>query len=41
MLWLIIEVLVAALLAVFIVWFTLGGRRKASRPSHDDQARKD
>ncbi|MDQ2962945.1 MAG: hypothetical protein M3R31_07265 [Pseudomonadota bacterium] len=28
MIWFVLEVLVALLLAVFIVWFTMGGRRK-------------
>jgi len=28
MAWIILEALVALLLAVFIVWFTMGGRRK-------------
>ena len=32
MVWFFIEVLVALLLAVFIVWFTMGGKRKASPP---------
>ena len=26
--WILLEALVALLLAVFIVWFTMGGRRK-------------
>ena len=33
MIWLFIEAGVALLLAVFIVWFTMGGKRK--RPSGD------
>ncbi|HWZ74393.1 MAG TPA: hypothetical protein VN326_23315 [Casimicrobiaceae bacterium] len=28
MAWILLEALVALLLAVFIVWFTMGGRRK-------------
>src|SRR5208282_4304022 len=31
--WFFIEALVALLLAVFIVWFTMGGKRKRSAPS--------
>lgn len=32
MVWFLIEVLVALLLAVFIVWITIGGKRKPSPP---------
>jgi hypothetical protein len=35
MVWFFIEGLVALLLAVFIVWFTMGGRRKALPPPAD------
>ena len=35
MVWFFIEVLVALLLAVFIVWYTMGGKRKPSPPSAD------
>jgi hypothetical protein len=36
--WLLLEALVALLLAVFIVWFTMGGKRKSppSRPMEPD-----
>jgi hypothetical protein len=30
--WILLEALVALLLAVFIVWFTMGGRRSEPRP---------
>jgi hypothetical protein len=36
MVWFFIEAGVALLLAIFIVWFTMGGRRKPP-PSHDDR----
>jgi len=40
--WFFIEVLVALLLAVFIVWFTMGGKRKPSPPSAEgDQGEQD
>ena len=40
--WFFIEVLVALLLAVFIVWFTMGGKRKPSPPSAEgDQEEQD
>ena len=29
--WIVLEALVALLLAVFIVWFTMGGKRKEPR----------
>jgi hypothetical protein len=35
MVWFFIEAGVALALAVFIVWFTMGGRRK--RPPRDDE----
>jgi hypothetical protein len=38
MAWFFLEVLVALLLAVFIVWFTMGGKRKRSPPRADDDA---
>jgi hypothetical protein len=38
MVWFFIEVGVALLLAVFIVWFTMGGKRKAPPEAPDDQA---
>jgi hypothetical protein len=42
MLWFFIEVLVALLLAVFIVWYTMGGKRKPSPPPADgDQEEQD
>ena len=42
MVWFFIEVLVALLLAVFIVWYTMGGKRKPSPPSADgDQEEQD
>jgi hypothetical protein len=37
MVWFFIEVLVALLLAVFIVWFTMGGRRKPLPPHRDGE----
>jgi hypothetical protein len=47
MAWILLEALVALLLAVFIVWFTMGGRRKLpprtpsdSRPPDDDGSAK-
>jgi len=36
MIWFLLEALVALLLAVFIVWFTMGGKRKPSPPQADD-----
>jgi hypothetical protein len=36
MIWFLLEALVALLLAVFIVWFTMGGKRKPSPPRADD-----
>ena len=39
MIWFLLEALVALLLAVFIVWFTMGGRRKPSQPPVDDDSR--
>jgi hypothetical protein len=30
--WILLEALVALILAVFIVWFTMGGRRKPPGP---------
>jgi hypothetical protein len=41
MVWFVIEVLVALLLAVFIVWFTMGGKRKASPPTDGDKGERD
>jgi hypothetical protein len=41
MLWFFIEVLVAFLLAVFIVWFTMGSRRKKSPPADRDERERD
>ena len=41
MLWFFIEVLVALLLAVFIVWFTMGPRRKRSPPADGDEREQD
>jgi hypothetical protein len=48
MAWILLEALVALLLAVFIVWFTTAGRRKpppglppSPRPSTDDRSGKD
>ncbi|HEX5863700.1 MAG TPA: hypothetical protein VF014_05495 [Casimicrobiaceae bacterium] len=38
MIWFLLEALVALLLAVFIVWFTMGGRRKPSTPPLDDDS---
>ncbi len=35
MVWFFIEVLVALLLALFIVWFTMGPRRKTLPPPAD------
>jgi hypothetical protein len=37
MIWFFIEALVALLLAVFIVWFTLGAKRKAPPPPADSE----
>ena len=37
MIWFFLEALVALLLAVFIVWFTLGAKRNAAPPSADDE----
>jgi hypothetical protein len=42
MAWILLEALVALLLAVFIVWFTMGGRRKpprSPRPSTDESGK--
>jgi hypothetical protein len=46
MAWILLEALVALLLAVFIVWFTMGGRRKppprlppSPRPSNDESGK--
>jgi len=36
MIWFLLEALVALLLAVFIVWFTMGGKRKPSPQADDD-----
>ena len=36
MIWFLLEALVALLLAVFIVWFTMGGKSKPSPPPADD-----
>jgi hypothetical protein len=36
MIWFLLEALVALLLAVFIVWFTMGWKRKPSPPAVDD-----
>jgi len=38
MIWFLLEALVALLLAVFIVWFTMGGKRKRAppRPNGED-----
>jgi hypothetical protein len=36
MVWFFIEIGVALLLAIFIVWFTMGGKRKR-RPTNDDK----
>jgi hypothetical protein len=48
MAWILLEALVALLLAVFIVWFTMGGRRKpppnmppGRTPSNLDESGKD
>jgi hypothetical protein len=48
MAWILLEALVALLLAVFIVWFTMGGRRKpppslppSPRSPNDDESGKD
>jgi len=38
MIWFVIEALVALMLAVFIVWFTMGGKR-ASPPRATDRTR--
>ena len=38
MVWFFIEVGVALLLAVFIVWFTMGGKRRQPPAAPDDQA---
>ena len=35
--WVLLEVLVALLLAAFIVWFTMGGKRKQSPGAADDE----
>jgi hypothetical protein len=37
MIWFLLEALVALLLAVFIVWFTMGWKRKPSPPPVDDE----
>jgi hypothetical protein len=39
MIWFFIEAGVALLLAVFIVWFTMSGRRKPP-PANDDRGRR-
>jgi hypothetical protein len=36
MIWFLLEALLALLLAVFIVWFTMGWKRKPSPPPADD-----
>jgi len=36
MIWFLLEALVALLLAVFIVWFTMCGKSKPSPPPADD-----
>ena len=36
MIWFLLEALCALLLAVFIVWFTMGWKRKPSPPPADD-----
>lgn len=41
MFWFFIEVLVALLLAVFIVWFTMGAKRKALPPADGDKEEQD
>jgi hypothetical protein len=52
MAWILLEALVALLLAVFIVWFTIGGSRKpppslppvlpaSAQPSTDDESGED
>jgi hypothetical protein len=44
MAWILLEALVALFLAVFIVWFTMGGRRRAPRAGQappDDDSGKD
>jgi hypothetical protein len=40
MIWFLLEALFALLLAVFIVWFTMGWKRKPSPPPADDADRK-
>ena len=40
MIWFLIEVGVALALAVFIVWFTMGGKRKPPQEARRDQAGK-
>jgi hypothetical protein len=41
MAWILLEALVALILAVFIVWFTMGGRRKPPRPTQRPEASTD
>ena len=36
MVWFLLEALVALLLAVFIVWFTMGGKRKRTPPPNGE-----
>jgi hypothetical protein len=37
MIWFYIEAMVALLLAVFIVWFTMGAKRRQPPPLADDE----
>jgi hypothetical protein len=39
--WIFLEALVALILAVFIVWFTMGGRRKPTLPPRSPGASND
>ena len=39
--WIFLEALVALILAVFIVWFTMGGRRKPPSPPRSSGTPKD
>ena len=39
--WILLEAFVALLLAVFIVWFTMGGRRGEPRPDKPVQKERD